>query len=138
MRVVLDANIYISALISNKGAPAKVMRLWQQGVFDVVISAEILAEIGRVLTYPKLQQKYKQVAQVADRFVQLLAIQAIIVKPKTKLNIVRDDETDNRYLECAVSGKATYIITGDKHLLDLRKYKTIAILPPAQFVAKNK
>jgi len=50
-------------------------------------------------------------------------------------DVVKDDETDNRYIECAVFGKASHIITGDNHLLTIGEYQDIVILPPAAFVA---
>jgi predicted nucleic acid-binding protein len=64
----------------------------------------------------------------------LQAQQAMRVDPAQDLNVVQADPADNRYLECAVEGGASYIVAGDKHLLDLKEYEGIVILPPAGFL----
>jgi uncharacterized protein len=58
MRIVLDANMLISALISAKGSPARLLAYWQEGQFDIVVSLAMLKEMQRVLHYPRLQQHY--------------------------------------------------------------------------------
>jgi len=57
-----------------------------------------------------------------------------IVVPKEKLHIVYKDPTDNKIVECAVAGNADYIVSGDKHLLDLKRYGGIDIISPARFL----
>ena len=56
-------------------------------------------------------------------------------EPDVKLNIIEEDPSDNKYLECAVSAGAQYIVSGDKHLLGLRSYQGVEILTPAAFLA---
>ena len=68
-------------------------------------------------------------------FAALISRQAVLVKPEEKLDVIVSDESDNRYVECAVAGNAQYIVTGDEHLLALGEYEGIAILTPAAFVA---
>ena len=135
MKVVLDANIYVSSMVNTQGNPKRIISAWQQGAFDVLISSAILDEIERVLRYPRLVKRHKQDETAIQRFLKLLENEAIIVEPTDVLGIVKDDESDNRYLECAVKGKAQYVISGDKHLLDIGEYRGIVILPPAAFVA---
>jgi putative PIN family toxin of toxin-antitoxin system len=135
MKVVLDANIYVSSMVNTQGNPKRIISAWQQGAFDVLISSAILDEIERVLRYPRIVKRHKQDETAIQRFLKLLENEAIIVEPTDVLGIVKDDESDNRYLECAVKGKAQYVISGDKHLLDIGEYRGIVILPPAAFVA---
>ena len=135
MKVVLDANIYVSSMVNTQGNPKRIISAWQQGAFDVLISSAILDEIERVLRYPRLVKRHKQDETAIQRFLKLLENEAIIVEPTDVLGVVKDDESDNRYLECAVKGKAQYVISGDKHLLDIGEYRGIVILPPAAFVA---
>jgi putative PIN family toxin of toxin-antitoxin system len=134
MKVVLDANIYVSSMVNTQGNPKRIISAWQQGAFDVLISSAILDEIERVLRYPRLVKRHKQDETAIQRFLKLLENEAIIVEPTDVLGVVKDDESDNRYLECAVKGKAQYVISGDKHLLDIGEYRGIDILPPAAFV----
>jgi putative PIN family toxin of toxin-antitoxin system len=135
MRAVLDANVVVSALISAKGAPAQIIAHWQAERFDVVVSPAILQELDRVLHYPKLQQRYHLREDHVQRFLRLLARQAIQVVPSQELTVIERDPADNRYLECALAGDAALIVTADQHLLDLAVYEGIQILTPAGFLA---
>lgn len=135
MKVVLDANIYVSSMVNTQGHPKRIMTQWEQGDFDVLISKAISAEIGRVLRYPRIVKRHKQDERAIQRFLELLASEAVMVEPTEVVDVIQEDESDNRYLECAIAGKAQYVISGDKHLLKLGEYKGILIVPPVVFVA---
>jgi len=135
MRLVFDANVFVSALISRKGAPAKLLEYWQEERFDVVISPAILQELQRVLHYPKLRQRYHLPEEGIQRFLRLLRRQAIGVEPSEELTVIQHDPTDNRYLECAIAGEADIIVSGDHHLAELGEYQGIQILSPAGSLA---
>jgi uncharacterized protein len=135
MRLVLDTNIYVSNLISEKGNPAKIVRWWLEGEFDVLVSQPIIDEILRVSGYERIQKKYAQVRENRLEYAALIAEQALWIEPQEKLDVIAADESDNRYVECAVAGGAQYIITGDEHLLELGEYGGIRVLTPAAFVA---
>jgi putative PIN family toxin of toxin-antitoxin system len=135
MRVVLDANVFVSALISGRGAPAAVLASWREEAFDIVVSPAILGELERILHYPRLRQEYKLPNADIGRFLQLLREFAVEVSPVEELDVVKEDAADNRYLECALAGGASVIVTGDHHLLDLGQYEGIHILSPAGFLA---
>lgn len=134
MNIVLDANIYVSSLINTQGNPKRIVERWEQNQFDVLVSTSIIDEIGRVLRYPRIVKRHRQDEGSIQRFLELLSRQAVMVEPTVVLDVIREDQSDNRYLECAVEGKAQYIISGDKHLLELGEYRGIVILPPAAFV----
>ena len=134
MRVVLDANIYISALISNKGNPAKIINKWLAGQFDVLISQPIVDEILRVTNYKRIQKKYAKVRDNRLEFVELIIEQGIWEESSETLTVVSADESDNRYVECAVAGNAQYIVSGDEHLLGVGEYQGIIIVTPATFL----
>jgi putative PIN family toxin of toxin-antitoxin system len=135
MRVVLDANIYVSSLISDKGNPAKIIKRWLVGEFEILLSPAIIDEILRVTAYGRIQRKYTKVGENRLEFVELLSKNSLWIEPWEKLAVVPNDESDNRYLECAETGGAQYIVTGDKHLLELGSYKGILIITPAAFIA---
>ena len=134
MKVVLDANVYVSALINTQGNPKRIVERWEQNQFDVLASASIIDEVGRVLRYPRIVKRHRQDEASIQRFLELLSGQAVIVEPSMVLDVIKDDLSDNRYLECAIEGKAQYIISGDKHLLELGEYQGVIILPPAAFI----
>ena len=135
MRVILDVNVLLSAAISGGGNPGKILDLWEKNQFDLVVSPPILEELERVIHYPKIQQKYRLAEEYVDNFLGLIGNQAIIVNPSKNLNVIERDPSDNRYLECAKEGNASYIVTGDKHLLELKEYAGIVILTPTWFLA---
>ena len=134
MKVVLDANIFVSALISNQGNPAKILDKWKEREIEVVVSSAIIAEIHRVTGYERLQKKYKRIREEREGLIDDLRGFATLVEPQQKLSVVQADESDNRYLECAVEGGANYIVTGDPHLLDIGNYQGINIITPATLV----
>lgn len=135
MRVVLDANVYVSSMVNTQGNPKRIISAWQQGAFDVLISHPILEEIGMVLRYPRIVKRHKQDETAIRRFLKLLENEAIVVEPTEVLDVIKDDESDNRYLECATTGKAQYVVSGDNHLLEIGEYKGIMILSQAAFIA---
>ena len=128
MRVVLDANVYVSALISGRGSPARILAQWKDNRFDVVISPQILDELERVVRYPKIRERYAMSEQEIQGFLRDLRNQAITVVPSESVHVIEADAEDNRYLECAVAGRASVIVSGDRHLLALREYRGIQIL----------
>jgi putative PIN family toxin of toxin-antitoxin system len=134
MRVVLDANIYISSLVSSQGNPATIINRWLSGEFDVLLSQPIIDEISRVTGYERLQKKYQKIRERRLEFIELISKQSIWSESTETLAIVKADESDNRYLECAIAGGATYVVTGDEPLLSVGNHQGISIITPAVFV----
>jgi uncharacterized protein len=135
MRVVLDANVYVSALINAAGSPGRILAHWENGAFNVLISPAIVAEVGRVLRYPRIARCHGRSEDEIGRFLELLSVEAVLIETTGTFDVVAEDASDNRYLECAVAGSAQYIVSGDRHLLDIGEYVAVTILPPAAFVA---
>jgi putative PIN family toxin of toxin-antitoxin system len=133
VRVVLDTNAVISALLFS-GVSSKLVSLWQKGLITPLLSREILDEYLRVLSYSKFELSEKEIKELIQE--EILPY-AEVVKPKARLRVVRRDPSDNKFLECAVSGKAAVIISGDKELLSLGRYRQIRIQSPAQFLADH-
>jgi uncharacterized protein len=135
MILVLDTNVVISGMLSPEGPAAEITRRWEKGEFDVVVSPELLAELGGALQYPKVA-KYIQFSQEElSSFLQRYANSAVSVSLETRLEVIEDDPDDNRVLECAVAGGASFIVSGDKHFLALKEYEGIVMLSPAAFLA---
>jgi putative PIN family toxin of toxin-antitoxin system len=111
-----------------------VFRLWERKAFDLIVSPEIVAEYARVLTEPDIRAAHRMSDEEFAAVMAGFATLAIHVAPMDRLNVVPDDLTDNKFVECAVAGHADYIVSGDKHLLALGSYQGIQIVPPAIFV----
>ena len=133
MRVVLDTNTVVSALLFS-GISSKLVSLWQKGLITPLLSREILDEYLRVLSYPKFDLSEGEIKELIQE--EILPY-AEVVKPKRRLRVVQRDPSDNKFVECAVAGKARVIISGDKELLSFGRYRQIRIQSPAQFLADN-
>jgi uncharacterized protein len=134
MRVVLDANVLVSAILSPRGTPAQILDAWRAEQFDLVISEAILAEIGRVFRYPKIAKRHRWSEEQWQTFLDTLAPISILTLGLLTLTVITDDPSDDRYLECAVEGEADYIVSGDRLLLRLGAYQEIPILTPRAFL----
>jgi putative PIN family toxin of toxin-antitoxin system len=128
-KVVADANIYLSAILFG-GKPQEVISLAMQRKIEVLVSEAILDQVARVL-----KRKFDWADwQISEAIAELRNI-TILITPKKTLKVIEEKESDNRILECALEGKVQYIITGDKrHLLPLKEFQGIKILPPAEFL----
>jgi len=134
MRVVLDANVVISALITPQGAMAQVLDFWKQGVYELVLSPAILDEIARVAHYPRIQERYRLDDAEIDEFIRLLGEEATLIQTSFRVQAVVEDPDDDRYVECAVAAGADLIVTGDAHLLKLGDYQGIRMTKPGDFL----
>jgi putative PIN family toxin of toxin-antitoxin system len=128
-RAVLDSNVIVSGL-GWSGAPARVIEAVLAGELVLVTSSPLLAELRRVLAYPKLANAIPDGARLAD----LVEMSSVVVEPLSVFAVV-EDESDNRVLEAAVAARADYIVSGDGHLLTLGIFQGIPILTPAEFVS---
>ena len=127
IRVVVDSNIYISALLFG-GKPREVIALAENRLLDIYSSEPIKNEVERVLR-DKFRWGKERVAAAASYLWSL----SRPVDPQCTVSDCPDPD-DNRVLECAIEAKAAFIVTGDEHLLDLDPYRRIAILSPRHFL----
>jgi putative PIN family toxin of toxin-antitoxin system len=128
VKVVLDTNVLISNFNFPKSKPAQILDLIAAGEVSNFISEPILAEAERILT-----DKFFWALPEVEAVAFWLKTFCHLVRPKTHLAVILDGP-DNRILECAVTGQADFIITGDKHLLVLNAYLNIDIVKPADFL----
>lgn len=129
IRIVLDTNIFISAL-GWRGEEKKILEKCIDGTFNLFLSKDILNEIERVLNYPKFNFSEKEKTE----FLNLLRKISTIVKPSLTLEIIKQDSEDNKILECAIESQADFVISGDDHLLSLGEFEEIKILRASEFL----
>lgn len=137
MRVVIDTNVLISALLSAIGAPAQILRLALEGKVELIFSPETVKEHWRVLHYARIQERLSRLGismKTAEQAVRRLAETSHVVPGKEYVDAVADDPSDNMFLACAVEGRADYIVSGDSHLKQLKHFQGIPILEPTHFV----
>lgn len=134
IRVVLDANIFVSTVLKSGSTPAKVFQLAEDGKITLISSRDILSEVRAVLFYPKLRNLNGRTAKEIDEFIKRTIHISFIVPGETKVEQIKEDPQDDKYLSAAIEGKADLIISGDHHLKNLKIFQGIRILDPAAFL----
>lgn len=130
MKVVIDTNVIISAL-NFDGKPKKILQLANEGAFKIFISPFILEEISNVLI-----KKFLWSNERVEEAIILIKEITSLVQPTIRLSLIKEKDSDNRILECAIAAKAHFLISGDtKHILPLKKINEIIILKPADFLS---
>lgn len=130
MRIVADTNIYISALFW-RGNPYRLIHLCYEGKAKLVVSRQIIEELERILLS---DEKFKMEREDVALNTEIILSNAELVEPNFILNVIKDDPADDRILECAVEGEAEYLVSGNKHLLDVKEFKGIKILTAKQML----
>lgn len=128
LRVVLDTNIFISAILYG-GNPRRVVNLAVTEIIEVYISLGLLEELGRVL-----KGKFTLSSFEIDTIISEIKDFTEITTPQVRLQVIKNDPSDNKVLECAVAAKARFVVSGDKHLLNLGNFRGIKIVNPAEFL----
>ena len=126
--VVLDTNVIISSIFWI-GNSHKIVNLAIEQKISNFTSPELLNELVRVL-----KKKFNVPEDKTEEQITLVAKYSQITEPKIKVKVIKDDPSDNKVIECALSCNADYIVSGNWHLLDLKKYKSINIVTPKEFL----
>ena len=125
-KIVLDTNVLISSIISKDGTPAKVIEKLKNKKIINYTTETILEELEEVINRPKIKKNTQQ--HETKFFQDFIAAISIIIEPTVKIDEIKEDTADNKFLECALEAKADYIISGDKHPLKQEKYKKTRIV----------
>ena len=127
LKLVLDTNTIVSAFFWE-GNEAELFRKIEQGKAMLYISGEILTEIEEVIKRPKFNEVMKKANLTPDQIMQnIISLSHLVIAPKITVKVCRD-EKDNKFLECADSANADYLVSGDDDLLSLKEYKGISIV----------
>lgn len=137
LRVVLDTNLFVSAVLVKTGLPAQAIQAWRERRYLLITSPALIAEIRHTLSYERIRRKYQITDEDVGRLTMLLEKDALVV-PGTAVvwGAVPDDPDDDHVLSCAIDGQADFIASGDKHLLQLGEFRSIPILPVRTFLEK--
>ncbi len=130
MRAVVDVNVIILALLSRDGSPASVLRAWQQGRFELIVSPLLLAELERALGYPKLRRRIP--AEDAQSVVDWLGRAGSLAANPAEPSRVRSIDPGDDYLLALAASENALIVSGDDHLLSLRG--TAPVYSPPEFL----
>lgn len=133
MRVVLDTNVLISALLW-KGRLISLYNFINERKIILCFSKATLSQLIKVIHYPHIITKAKKEEINFEENIKTLISSSIIVQTKEIPDVIKEDPFDNNFLACAVSCRASFIIFGDKHLLKLKEFQGIPIVSPRDFL----
>lgn len=136
MKVVFDVGQWVSGVINPRGHAAQLMRAWQNGQIEMLTSPGILEDLRRVLHYPHIRKRLPWNDKEIETFLNAIRLKATVTPGQLALNAVPDDPSDSKIVECAVEGKARYIVSSDLHLTKLGTYRSIPIVPPRHLLAE--
>lgn len=137
MKVILDTNVLISALLW-KGKLASLYHLINEQKITLCFTKETFNELIKVFKYPHILKKVEKEKIDLAEIVNKLVSKSIVVSTKIRVKIIKEDPFDNYFLACARATQASFIVSGDKHLLNLKKFKNIPILSPQEFLKRTK
>ncbi len=128
IRAILDTNMWLSSILW-KGRPYRIRQAIERKEFMSVTSLKILNELTRVL------REYFQFSD-DDAYEWYLRIGEMseVLSPNLTLNVIEDDPDDNKFVECALEGRAKYVVTRDTHLLRVKEYEGIKMVDDKEFI----
>ncbi len=134
MKIVLDSNVFLSGLASPQSTPGRIIAAWESHNFNIVTSEFQLAELARVMAYPKVRKFLKWDDAVIQTFIRQLCLRVEIIDIAAASVQVPADPDDSPILATLIVAQANFLVSGDKDLLALRdKYP---IETPAEFVLR--
>jgi len=132
VKIVLDTNVFVSGVFFT-GPPYQILNAWREHRVRLLASPEIIEEYHRI--GQELSSQFPEVDLAS--FLRLLSIHAEIILPQPLPPVIHDDLSDDKFIECAIAGKASFIVSGDKHLLRLGRFRDTRILKPREFVQEH-
>ncbi len=129
LRVVIDTNVYISAIFWG-GKPRQIVDMGRDGHIFIFTSLDIEKEIA-----DKLAVKFHLAEEEISRIMSDFGTFTIPIEPTKKISFIKDDPDDDKFLECGIACQANFIVSGDSHLQRAKKFEGIKILSPSDFLA---
>jgi putative PIN family toxin of toxin-antitoxin system len=129
LRIVVDTNVFISGVFFS-GVPYKILDAWRRGKVELLLSPEIFEEYRE--TGVELAAEFPEID--LGPWIELIAVEATLVEAPPLPKQVCTDPDDDKFLACAVAGKARIVVTGDKALLRASGYRGVTVLTPREFV----
>lgn len=134
LRAVLDANVYVSAFVRPEGPPGQIVeRLLLHQAFELVLSADIMDEVLHALAYPKVRKSARTKVEPDLWFEDIVMLAEFVADHR--IESVSQDADDDKYIAAAIEGRATFVVSGDPDLLEVREYAGVRIVNPRAFLA---
>ena len=133
-RVVLDANVFVSAYIHPEGTPGQIVeRFLRLGSFELILTDEIVDEVIAALSYPKVRKAARSAVEPGLWFEDVVVLSQLVAGD-VEIPRLSNDPDDDKYIAAAVEGRAAFVVTGDPDLLDVGVYEGVRIVSPRTFL----
>ncbi len=137
IRAVLDANVFISALIRPTGPPGQILDRWiKERSFALIASPAIVDELRRAAHDDRVKRYMPLTPQEVEAWISSIQLTAEQVRPERSVRAVAADPDDDKYIDAAIQGDADFVVSGDRHLLELRELEGVRIVTPRAFLEK--
>ena len=134
LRVVVDANVYVSACIRPEGPPGQIIEQFLSGeAFEIVLSTPIVEEVLRALEYPKVRKAVRSKVEPAVWFEDILVLAQLVGGEDGSAGVSRDPD-DDKYIAAAIEGRAVFVVTGDPDLLAIGQHEGVRFVGPRAFL----
>ena len=134
LKAVLDTSVMVSVAFAKEGLARELRNLIAEETFTLVTSKEIMAELYRVLHYPRILKQFRPSKEDIDEFIGLILEKALLTPGSYSLHRIKDDPADDMFLACAMEGKADHIVSRDPHLRNLKQFHGIKIIDVKGFL----
>jgi len=136
IKAVIDTSVMVSLAFAKSGLAQELRNLIAREEFTLVASREILAELFRVLNYPRIIQQFNPSKEDIDEFIGLIVEKALLTEGRYTVLKIKNDPADNMFLSCALEAKADFIVSRDPHLRNLKHFHGVRIIDVKGFVRK--
>ena len=139
-RATFDTNVFVRTVIQKDNLPNRLLSLWRNNAFVLVLSQNIIDEVEKVLSRRALRRKYQYTPTAVTDLLELLQL-ANIVEVNDSLELCRD-ATDNMLIDCAVSGRVQFLVSYDNDLIDDSELERalfefgVAVVEPQDFLVR--
>jgi putative PIN family toxin of toxin-antitoxin system len=134
LRVVLDANVFVGAYIHPEGTPGQIIQSFlRDSSFEIVLTEAIIDEVLEALAYPKVRKATRSKIDPALWFEDLVVLSQLVGN-HIEIPRLSMDPDDDKYIACAIDGRATFVVTGDPDVLDVRQHEGVRIVTLRSFL----
>jgi putative PIN family toxin of toxin-antitoxin system len=138
LKAILDTSVMVSVAFAKEGLAKELRDLIAEETFTLVTSKEIMAELYRVIHYPRILKQFHPSEEDIDEFIGLILEKAILTSGSYSLHRIKDDPTDDMFLACAMEAEADFLVSRDAHLRNLKQFRGTKIIDVRGFIEKVK
>jgi putative PIN family toxin of toxin-antitoxin system len=136
LKAVIDTSVMVSVAFAKAGLAKELRDMIADSEFTLVASKETLAELYRVLNYPRILQQFKPTREDIDEFIGLILEKTLLAEGSYSVHKIAADPTDDIFLSCAVEAGADFIVSRDPHLRNVKQFHGVKIIDVKEFIKR--